>query len=136
MKKKRIRGVVAHWWYHRADKSATATRDPAPSPAGCGSDIPKLSAQRPAVSVSRPLILHQALGKPLLIYLQRTFRQRGMKRERTRGREWMQIIKKERARDKRQKEIRAKTQTGGYSIKNIPLILSSRSLSGVFSLSP
>lgn len=75
---KRMRGVVAQW-YHRADKSATATRDPSPSPAGCGSDFPKLSAQRPAVSVYCPLILQQALIKPLLIYLQGTFRHIGIK---------------------------------------------------------
>lgn len=59
-----MRGVVAQW-YHRADKSATATRDPAPSPAGCGSDFSKLSAQRPAVSVHCPLMLQHALRKSL-----------------------------------------------------------------------
>lgn len=49
----RMRGVVAQC-YHRADNSATATRDPALSPADCGSDFPKLSSQRPAVSVHCP----------------------------------------------------------------------------------
>lgn len=73
-----MRGVVAQW-YHRADKSATATRDPAPSPAGCGSDFPKLSAQRPAVSEYCPLLLQQTLRKPLLICLKETFHHRGMK---------------------------------------------------------
>lgn len=86
-KKDRMRGVVAQW-YHRADKSATVTRDPAPSPAGCGSDFPpSLSAQRPAVSVYCPLILHQALTKLLLLYLQETFHHRWMKREGKEGEE-------------------------------------------------
>lgn len=119
-KKKRMRGVVAQW-YHRVDKSATATRDPAPSPAGCGSDFPKLSAQRPAVSVHCPLILQQALGKPLLIYLQGTFRHRGIKREEgedERQRERMKMIERERAESKK---MRGKTQTGEQDVSKYPL---------------
>lgn len=81
---KRMRGVVAQ--YHRADKSATATRDPAPSPAGCGSDFPKLSAQLSTDSVYCLLILQQAHRKPLLIYLQGAFRHRGINCERKRMR--------------------------------------------------
>lgn len=99
-----MRGVVTQW-YHRADKSATATRDPAPSPVGYGSDFPELSAQRPAVSVYCPLILQQALRKPLLIYLKGTFRHRGIKWEgkRVRSREWMKWLKQkeQKARNKR-----------------------------------
>lgn len=81
---KRMRGVVAQ--YHRADKSATATRDPAPSPAGCGSDSSKLSAQLSTDSVYCLLILQQAHRKPLLIYLQGAFRHRGINCERKRMR--------------------------------------------------
>lgn len=123
-----MRGVVAQW-YHWADKSATATRDPAPSPAGCGSDFPKLSAQRPAVSVYCPLILQQALRKALLIYLQGTFRHRGWnERERwwEAGSGWKWLKQKEqRARDKRKNTM----------FKNIPLILFSLS-EWCFFLSP
>lgn len=80
-----MKGVVAQ--YHRADKSATATRDPAPSPASCGSDFPKLSAQLSTVSVYCWLITQQQVQrkKPLLIYLQGTFRHRGDKDVRGRG---------------------------------------------------
>lgn len=81
---KRMRGVVAQ--YHRADKSATATRDPSPSPAGCGSDSSKLSAQLSTDSVYCLLILQQAHRKPLLIYLQGAFRHRGINCERKRMR--------------------------------------------------
>ena len=97
-----MRGVVVQW-YHRADKSATATRDPAPSPAGGGSDFPKLSAQRPAVSVLCPLILQQALREHLLICLQGAFRHRGIKPEwrRMRGSERMKLIETEIAERKR-----------------------------------
>lgn len=84
-KKKRMRGVVAQ--YHRADKSATATRDPAPSPASCGSDFPKLSAQLSTVSVYCWFnnAAASAQEKPLLVCLQGTFRHRGDKDVRGRG---------------------------------------------------
>lgn len=59
----RKRGVVAQW-YHRADKSATATRDPAPSPAGCGSDFPSCPLSV-LLSLRRALTLQQALTQPL-----------------------------------------------------------------------
>lgn len=89
----RARGVVAQ--YHRADKSATATSDPAPSPAGCRSDFPKLSAQLSAISVYCSLTLQQALRKPPLIHLQATFHYRRIKYEKMvmRCREfWEEII--------------------------------------------
>lgn len=79
-----MRGVVAQ--YHRADKSAAATRDPAPSPAGCGSDFPKLSAQLSTDSVYCLLTLQQAHKKPLPIYLQGAFHHRGINYERKRMR--------------------------------------------------
>lgn len=104
-------------------------RDPAPSPAGYGSDFPKLSAQRPAVSLYCPLILQQAIREPLLFRWKGTFHHRGIKKK-TRGeRSGMRCRsgwndwnwEKQEARDKRWiKKKQKKSQTRGGTVSKYP----------------